>query len=83
MDAVHHERANDIDVDRARDLVHHCLASVRCAVDRHAESATVARAVLPERALAGQPAPALRLPFQALAEGNHVAQWTEAIITLQ
>ncbi|MEO8840270.1 MAG: hypothetical protein ABI591_14760 [Kofleriaceae bacterium] len=39
----------------------------------------------PERALAGQPAtgPAIRLPFQALAEGNHIAQWTEAIITLQ
>jgi mono/diheme cytochrome c family protein len=39
----------------------------------------------PERALAGQPAtgPAIRLPFQALAEGNHIAQWTEAIVTLQ
>ena len=39
----------------------------------------------PERALAGQPAtgPAIRLPFQALAEGNHIAQWTEQIITLQ
>ena len=39
----------------------------------------------PERALAGQPAtgPAIRLPFQALPEGNHIAQWTEAIITLQ
>jgi TolB protein len=39
----------------------------------------------PERALAGQPAtgPAIRLPFQALAEGNHIAQWTEAIVVLQ
>ncbi len=39
----------------------------------------------PERALAGQPAtgPAVRLPFQALAEGNHIAQWTEAIVVIQ
>jgi len=39
----------------------------------------------PERALAGQPAtgPAIRLPFQALPEGNHIAQWTEAIVVLQ
>jgi len=39
----------------------------------------------PERAAAGQPAtgPAIRLPFQSLAEGNHIAQWTEAIVTLE
>lgn len=39
----------------------------------------------PDRAAAGQDAtgPAIRLPFQALAEGNHIAQWTEAIVVLQ
>jgi hypothetical protein len=39
----------------------------------------------PERALAGMPAtgPAIRLPFQVLAEGNHIAQWTQQIVTLQ
>lgn len=39
----------------------------------------------PERAAAGQPAsaPMVRLPFQNLAEGNHTAQWTEEIVTLQ
>jgi hypothetical protein len=39
----------------------------------------------PDRAIAGQDAtgPAIRLPFQALAEGNHIAQWTEAIVVLQ
>jgi hypothetical protein len=39
----------------------------------------------PERAAQGMPAsgPAIRLPFQKLAEGNHIAQWTEQIITIQ
>jgi hypothetical protein len=39
----------------------------------------------PQRAAAGQPAsgPAIRLPFQALNEGNHIAQWTEQIVVLQ
>jgi len=39
----------------------------------------------PDRAAAGQDAtgPAIRLPFQALAEGNHIAQWTEAIVVIQ
>lgn len=39
----------------------------------------------PARAQAGEPAtgPAVRLPFQVLAEGNHIAQWTEEIITIQ
>ena len=39
----------------------------------------------PERALAGQPAtgPAVRLPFQELAQGNHIAQWTEEIVVIQ
>lgn len=39
----------------------------------------------PDRATAGQDAtgPAIRLPFQALAEGNHIAQWTEAIVVIQ
>ncbi|MEO8553952.1 MAG: hypothetical protein ABI678_28455, partial [Kofleriaceae bacterium] len=39
----------------------------------------------PERAAAGQPAsgPALRLSFQALTEGNHIAQWTQAIVAIE
>ena len=39
----------------------------------------------PERALAGQPAtgPMVRLPFQVLSEGNHIAQWTEEIVVIQ
>lgn len=39
----------------------------------------------PDRAAQGMPAsgPAIRLPFQKLAEGNHIAQWTEQIITIQ
>jgi hypothetical protein len=39
----------------------------------------------PERAMAGQPAtgPAIRLPFQQLGQGNHIAQWTQQIVTLQ
>ncbi len=39
----------------------------------------------PERALAGQPAtgPAVRMPFQVLAEGNHIAQWAEEIVVIQ
>jgi mono/diheme cytochrome c family protein len=39
----------------------------------------------PERALAGQPAsgPAIRLPFQVLNQGNHIAQWTQQIVTLE
>ena len=39
----------------------------------------------PDRAANGQPssAPAVRLPFQSLAEGNHIAQWTEEIVTIQ
>ena len=39
----------------------------------------------PERALAGQPAsgPAIRLPFRVLTEGNHIAQWTQQIVTLE
>ncbi|MDX2090621.1 MAG: hypothetical protein SFX73_22370 [Kofleriaceae bacterium] len=39
----------------------------------------------PQRAANGQPAtgPMVRLPFQALNEGNHIAQWTEQIIVLQ
>jgi hypothetical protein len=39
----------------------------------------------PERALAGLPAsgPAIRLPFQVLTEGNHIAQWTQQIVTLE
>jgi hypothetical protein len=39
----------------------------------------------PERALAGQPAsgPAVRLPFQVLTQGNHIAQWTEEIVVIQ
>jgi hypothetical protein len=39
----------------------------------------------PDRALAGQPAsgPAIRLPFQVLSEGNHIAQWTQQIVTLE
>lgn len=38
----------------------------------------------PERAAAGQPAAGapVRLPFQSLVEGNHIAQWTEHIVTL-
>jgi hypothetical protein len=38
----------------------------------------------PDRAAAGQPAtgPAVRLPFQDLAEGNHTAQWTQQIISV-
>ncbi|MBK9071079.1 MAG: hypothetical protein IPL79_08775 [Myxococcales bacterium] len=36
----------------------------------------------PDRAAAGQPAsaPPIRLPFQALGQGNHIAQWTEQIV---
>jgi hypothetical protein len=39
----------------------------------------------PERAALGMPSsgPAIRLPFQNLAQGNHIAQWTEQIITIQ
>ncbi|MBA3457978.1 MAG: hypothetical protein H0T42_33150, partial [Deltaproteobacteria bacterium] len=39
----------------------------------------------PERALAGQPAtgPAVRMPFQLLAQGNHIAQWAEEIVVIQ
>lgn len=39
----------------------------------------------PERAARGEPAsgPAVRLPFQKLNEGNHIAQWTEQIVTIQ
>ncbi|MEO8701725.1 MAG: hypothetical protein ABI867_16885 [Kofleriaceae bacterium] len=39
----------------------------------------------PERAAAGQPAtgPAIRMPFQDLAQGNHIAQWAEEIVTIQ
>lgn len=39
----------------------------------------------PERAAAGLPAsaPAVRLPFQVLAEGNHIAQWTETIVAIE
>lgn len=39
----------------------------------------------PDRAAAGQPAsaPAVRLPFQTLGDGNHIAQWTEEIVTIQ
>jgi mono/diheme cytochrome c family protein len=39
----------------------------------------------PERAALGMPAsgPAIRLPFQNLAQGNHIAQWTEQIVTIQ
>lgn len=39
----------------------------------------------PERAAMGMPAsgPAIRLPFQKLADGNHIAQWTEQIVTIQ
>ena len=39
----------------------------------------------PQRAAAGQPAsgPAVRLPFQSLTEGNHIAQWTEQIVVIQ
>jgi hypothetical protein len=39
----------------------------------------------PERAAVGQPAsgPAIRLPFQSLTQGNHIAQWTEQIVVLQ
>lgn len=39
----------------------------------------------PERAEQGMPCtgPAIRLPFQKLDEGNHIAQWTEAIVTIQ
>lgn len=39
----------------------------------------------PERALAGQPAtgPAVRLPFQELSQGNHIAQWSEEIVVIQ
>lgn len=39
----------------------------------------------PDRAAMGMPSsgPAIRLPFQALADGNHIAQWTEQIITIQ
>lgn len=38
----------------------------------------------PERAVLGAPAsaPPVRLPFQNLAHGNHIAQWTEAIISV-
>jgi len=39
----------------------------------------------PERAAMGMPStgPAIRLPFQNLGEGNHIAQWTEQIVTIQ
>ncbi len=39
----------------------------------------------PERAAQGMPAsgPAIRLPFQNLSQGNHIAQWTEQIVTIQ
>lgn len=39
----------------------------------------------PERAAMGMPSsgPAIRLPFQTLSEGNHIAQWTEQIVTIQ
>lgn len=39
----------------------------------------------PDRAIAGEPAtaPAVRLPFQVLSEGNHIAQWTEEIVTIE
>lgn len=39
----------------------------------------------PDRAALGQDAtgPAIRLPFQSLVEGNHIAQWTEAIVVIQ
>lgn len=39
----------------------------------------------PERAAQGLPAsgPALRLSFQSLTEGNHIAQWTQAIVEIQ
>jgi len=39
----------------------------------------------PERAAAGMPStgPAVRLPFQNLVEGNHIAQWTEEIVVIQ
>ena len=39
----------------------------------------------PERAAAGQPAtgPAVRMPFQVLTEGNHIAQWAEEIVVIQ
>ena len=39
----------------------------------------------PERAAANLPAtgPAVRLPFQVLTEGNHIAQWTEEIVTIE
>ncbi len=39
----------------------------------------------PDRLAAGLPAtgPAVRLPFQPLDQGNHIAQWTEEIVTIQ
>lgn len=39
----------------------------------------------PERAARGEPAtgPAVRLPFQPLTQGNHIAQWTEQIVNIQ
>jgi len=27
--------------------------------------------------------PAIRLPFQSLAKGNHIAQWSGAIVVIQ
>jgi hypothetical protein len=41
--------------------------------------------LFPARAAAGQDpsAPAFRLPFQAIESNNHIAQWTEQVITTQ
>jgi hypothetical protein len=39
----------------------------------------------PDRAARGEPAtaPAFRLPFQALATSNHIAQWTEQVVEIE
>jgi hypothetical protein len=36
----------------------------------------------PDKALAGQDptGPAFRMPFQLLESGNHIAQWTQAVV---
>jgi hypothetical protein len=39
----------------------------------------------PDRATQAQDpsAPAFRLPFQAIESNNHIAQWTQQVITVQ